>query len=142
MVRDSSFNFAHATVLLDPYCFHACPESSIGLVVMVHFPLHSSLISLLVEPRFQWLTNGVGFGLSLMGERGDHSRVAIWTECQRMDMLLTESRIFLCRRDTESIIASLTARAQKLTGNMSCFVPRSPHSLQQRGVCNLETRIF
>jgi hypothetical protein len=29
-----------------------------------------------------------------MGERDDHSRVAIWTECQRMDMLLTESGIF------------------------------------------------
>ena len=43
-----------------------------------------------------------------------------------MDMLLTESRIFLCRRDTESITASLAARAQKLTRNMSCFVPLSP----------------
>src|SRR5215470_9323042 len=25
-----------------------------------------------------------------MGKRDDHSRVAIWTECQRMDTLLTE----------------------------------------------------
>jgi hypothetical protein len=33
-----------------------------------------------------------------MGERDDHSRVAIWAESQRMDMLLTESRIFVCRR--------------------------------------------
>ena len=36
-------------------------------------------------------------------------------------MLLTESRIFLCRRDTESITASLAARAQKLTGNISAL---------------------
>ena len=66
--------------------------------------------------RFQWLINCVALDeLSLMGKRDDHSRVAIWTECQRMDMLLTESRIFLYRRDTESIDASLAARAQKLT---------------------------
>jgi hypothetical protein len=67
-----------------------------------------------------------------------------------MDMLLTESRTFVCRWDTESIPASFAARAQKLAGNMSCFVPLSLfspqvpgwHSLQQRGVCNLETTIF
>jgi hypothetical protein len=35
---------------------------------------------------------------SLMGERDDHIRVAIWTKSQRMDMLLTESRILVCRR--------------------------------------------
>ena len=43
-----------------------------------------------------------------------------------MDMLFAESRIFLRRRDTESITAILAARAQKPIGNMSCFVPLSP----------------
>ena len=39
-----------ATVVEDSYCFHACRESSIGFQGMVHFALHSSLISLLLEP--------------------------------------------------------------------------------------------
>jgi MFS family permease len=37
-----------------------------------------------------------------------------------------KSRIFLCRRDTESITASLVSRAPKLRRNMSCFAPLSP----------------
>jgi hypothetical protein len=68
-------------------------------------------------------------------------------KCQQMDVVLTESRIFMRRRDTDSITASLAARARKLAGNMSRFVPLSPqapdwHPPQQRGVCNLETTIF
>jgi hypothetical protein len=50
VVCDSKLQCADATVLVDSYCFHACPASSIGFQVMVHFPLHSSLISLLLEP--------------------------------------------------------------------------------------------
>jgi hypothetical protein len=49
-VCEASFKCADATVLVDSYCSHACPESSIGFQVMVHFPLHSFLISLLLEP--------------------------------------------------------------------------------------------
>jgi len=48
---DASFNLPDASVLVDSYCFHGCPESSIGFEVMVHFALHSSLISLVLEPR-------------------------------------------------------------------------------------------
>src|SRR5690242_4996652 len=51
-------------------------------------------------------------------------------------MLLAEVRIFVCRRDTESITPGLVARAQKLIGNMSCFVPLSPF----RAVPGLGTR--
>jgi len=58
-----------------------------------------------------------------------------------MDMLLTAVRIFVCRRDAESITASIAARAQKRIGNMSCFVPFSL-GVQERGVCNLGTTIF
>jgi len=65
-----------------------------------------------------------------MGKHDDHNRVAIWTERQRMDTLLTEVRIFLCRRDTQSITPGLAARAQNLMGNMSClFRFRTGHSL-------------
>jgi hypothetical protein len=54
-----------------------------------------------------------------------------------MDILL-ESGIFLCRRDTESISAGLAARAQKLIGNMSCFVPLSPQVPGLGTRCNKE----
>ena len=57
-----------------------------------------------------------------MNQREDHSRVAIWTDrVSTDDMLLTESRIFLCRRDRIDH-SGLAARAKKLIGNMSCFV--------------------
>jgi len=47
-------------------------------------------------------------------------------------------------RELRLVMPDLTA---KLIGNMSCFVPlshgsRAWHSLQQRGVCNLETTTF
>jgi len=110
-VCDSSFNVPTPACSWIRIAFHACPESSIGFQVMVHFPLHSSLDSVLLEPlSVASLTMSRSDKPSLMGKRDDQSRVAIWTECQRMDMLLTESRIFLCRRDTESITASLAAR--------------------------------
>jgi hypothetical protein len=37
-----------------------------------------------------------------------------------------KSRIFLFRRDAETITASLASRAPRLNRNMSCFAPRSP----------------
>ena len=93
---------------------------------MVQFTIHSSPVSLLLEPlSVPHEQSRVQIGKPC-GKRNDHGRVAIWTECQRMDTLLAESCIFLCRRDTESITVSLAAPAQKLARNMICFVPLSP----------------
>ena len=51
VVGDSSFNLpTPPTMLVDSYCFHACPESSMAFQVMVHFALHSSQISLPLVP--------------------------------------------------------------------------------------------
>jgi hypothetical protein len=47
---DSRFNLSMPGCSLIRIAFHACPESFIGFQVMVHFALHSSLISLLLEP--------------------------------------------------------------------------------------------
>jgi chromosome condensin MukBEF MukE localization factor len=90
---------------------------------MVHFPLHSSLISVF-SSRFHWLikqcrvqinhalcANATVITASLFGQS-----VNGWT-CSS-----PESRIFVCRRDAALITASIAARAQKLVGNMSCFV--------------------
>jgi hypothetical protein len=61
-----------------------------------------------------------------MGEHDAHSRVGIWTECQRTDTLLAEVPHFLFRRNAKSITASLASRAPKLTRIMNCFAPLSP----------------
>jgi hypothetical protein len=97
-------------LLVDSYCFHACPESSIGFRGMVHFPLHSSLISVFSN-CFQW--------------QRSWPRVAIWAESQRMDMLLTGIPHFRVPTRRRIDHGSIAAPAQKLIGNMSCFVPLS-----------------
>ena len=113
-----------ATMLVDSYCFHGCPEPSIGFQGMLHFPLHSSLISVFSN-RFQWLVKqcrvqmnqGLWANATVIAASPFGQSVNGWT-CSS-----PESRVFLCRRDVESITASIAARAQKLIGNMSCFVP-------------------
>jgi len=114
---------------------------------MVQFTIHSSPVSLLLEPlSVPHEQSRVQIGKPC-GKRNDHGRVAIWTECQRMDTLLAESCIFLCRRDTESITVSLAAPAQKLARNMICFVPLSPRVpglafAATKRCCNLEATTF
>jgi hypothetical protein len=56
-----------------------------------------------------------------MGERDDDSRVAIWTECQRMDMLLAEVRHLSIPTGYRIDHSGLGARAKKVIGNMSLF---------------------
>ena len=54
-----------------------------------------------------------------MGERDDHSRVAIWTECQRMDTLLTEvARMPAGFRVDHSSLAVWFVAAAVLTAEM------------------------
>src|SRR5438034_10453733 len=82
-----------------------------------------------------------------MGEHDGHSRVGIWTECQRTDTLLAEVPHLpmptRCRIDhCEPRLTSTETHPQ-----LSCFAPfhrRSLawHSLLQKGVCNPETTIF
>jgi hypothetical protein len=77
--------------------------SSIGFQVMVHFALHFIADLFTFRTAFSSsLTVSRSHEPSFMGKRDDHKRVAIWTERQRMDMLLTEFRIFLFRRNIES----------------------------------------
>jgi hypothetical protein len=124
-------------VLVDSYCFRACRESSSGFQGIVHFALHSSLISLLLEPLSVSHLQGRVQMTKPMGKSDDHSRVAIWTECRRMDKLLTKVPHFRMLRDTELITAGLAERAQKVIGNMSSFVPslfRTSHGVGIR--CN------
>src|SRR5689334_20947131 len=54
--------------------------------------------------------------------------VVIWTEGQRDDMLLTGVPHFRVRTGYRNDHRE-PPRAQKLTGNMSCFVPLSPQVL-------------
>ena len=114
----------------------------------------SSLGALSVPLIADLLTSRTAFCASLTVSRSDDQ--ALWADAtiiaaslfgrsvNRWTRSSSESRIFVCRRYTESITAGLAARAQRLIGNISCFVPLSLrsqawHSLQQRGVCNLET---
>jgi|SRR5215469_1490486 len=49
-----------------------------------------------------------------MGKRDDHSRVAIWTECQQMDTLLTEVPHFQYAKGMQNAILFLLRTGSSL----------------------------
>jgi hypothetical protein len=81
-----------------------------------------------------------------MNKRDDHSRVAIWTECYRVDTLLTVPH-FRMPRGYRMDHSGLGRTRKETYGQYEPFCSlshrsRAWHSLQQRGVCNLETTSF
>jgi hypothetical protein len=76
-------------VLVDSCFFHACPESSTGFQGMVHFSLHSSLISVFSN-RFQWLIKQcrVQMNQALWANATVIAASLFGQSVNRMDMLL------------------------------------------------------
>ena len=82
-----------------------------------------------------------------MGERDDHSRVAIWTECQRMDTVLAEIPRFPMptgyRIDHRESRRTSTETYTQYELFRSSFTAGPELGIRcPRGVCNLETTTF
>src|SRR5262249_53579772 len=115
----------------------------VGFQGTLHFALHTSLILLFLGPLSVPHVSR-SEKPRLIGKRDDHSRVAIWTECQRMTCS-SANPAFSCADGMQN--RSLRPRRTHEIYRQCCFVPLSHgsqarHSPQQRGVCNLETMTF